>query len=561
MEKINEREFISPIFNNLNLLQDISYFADSEGKVMEIYGNWFKQNNLTTDDVIGKTIGEFFDDNSKNLHHERFHQCLKNGNIIYEWNFNKLNKTFYFQSAVSKICYNGSFGVVGIIRDITRQKKIESFYREIELSFKALTNAASYGIISINENKVVEYSNPAVSIISGYSEDELHGNEIDKLFLNPPDFFSFLEHYLKNKFFSGNYSEYENHSVEIFIRTKNNKNIATEITISSYEIFNVMHFVILIQDITQRKNAENELLDSKEKLKIQNESLEEALSSLQKMQDQLIHSEKMASLGQLTAGISHEINNPLAFISSNINRFNEYFKDVNSILDKWKLLGDSVADYNGNQNLFNEINRMEKDIDLDFIRQDFIDLMKYNLKGLDRIKNIVQQLRGFSYSSENHLSEENINAALDETLTLVWNEIKFKAEIVKNYDELPPVECNIGELKQVFVNLLINAVHAIEERGQIIIDSFSLGENVFIRISDNGQGIPAEIINKIFDPFFTTKSLDKGTGLGLWICMSIIKKHDGLLSVNSEFGKGTTFEIKLPLKQDRKKKEICNNEG
>ena len=492
MDKINEREFISPIFNNLNLLPDISYFADSEGKVREIYGNWFKQNNFTPDDVIGKTIGEFFDNVSYDLHQERFHQCLKNGNVIYEWNFNKLNKTFYFQSVITKVSYSATSGVVGIIRDITRQKKIESFYREIELSFKALTNAASYGIISINENKVVEYSNPAVSIITGYSEDELHGNEIDKLFLNPPDFYNFLEHYLKNKFFTGNYSEYDNHSVEIFIKTKNNKNIAAEITLSSYEIFNVMHFVILIQDITQRKNAENELLDSKEKLRIQNETLEVALSSLQKMQDQLIHSEKMASLGQLTAGIAHEINNPLAFVSSNINRFNEYFRDVNTILNKWRLFGDSFAELNGNQNLFNEISRMEKDIDLDFIRQDFDDLMKYNLKGLDRIKNIVQQLRGFSYSSENDLSEENINAALDETLTLVWNEIKYKAEVIKNYNELPPVECNIGELKQVFVNLLINAAHAIEERGQIIIDSFSLGENVFIRISDNGQGIPAD---------------------------------------------------------------------
>ena len=553
MSKTSEN---SPIFNNLNALQDITYYTDSNGKIQEIYGNWFKLNNYNSKEIIGKTLGDFFSKDSINLHFERFNQCLNNGKVVYEWSFEESDKTFYFQSALTRVEYQGSYGVIGVIRDITRQKEIELFYRELELSFRALTNSANYGIISINENKVIEYSNPAASKISGFTEDELYGNPIDKIFFVPGEFYNFLELYIKNKFFNNDIKESNNTASEILIKRKNDDKLFTEITISSYEIFNVVHFVILIQDITLRKNAETESLNSKEQLKIQNKNLEDALSSLQKVQDQLIHSEKMASIGQLTAGIAHEINNPLAFVSSNINRFNEYFNDINLMLDKWKLLGKSVYDNNGRNSKIDELMELEKQIDLEFIRQDFNDLMKYNLNGIERIKNIVQQLRGFSYSEAAINSEENINTILEETLSLVWNEIKFKAEIIKNYGELSPVECNVGELKQVFVNLLINAINAIKDKGQIIIDTFSLKDYVFIRIADNGCGISDENINKIFDPFFTTKPLNKGTGLGLWICMSVVKKHNGVINVTSELGKGSTFEIKLPLKQKKEEKRI-----
>jgi two-component system, NtrC family, sensor kinase len=554
MSKTSEN---SPIFKNLNALQDITYYTDSNGKIQEIYGNWFKLNSYNCKEIIGKTLGEFFNKNSINLHFERFNQCLINGKVIYEWSFEESGKRFYFQSALTRVEYQGAYGVIGVIRDITRQKEIELFYRELELSFRALTNSANYGIISINENKVIEYSNPAASAIAGYTEDELYGNPVDKIFFAPGEFYSFLELYIKDKFFNKDFDKSYNHISEIPVKKKNNEKISTEITISSYEIFNVVHFVILIQDITIRKNAETELLNSKEQLKIQNKNLEDALSSLQKVQDQLIHSEKMASIGQLTTGIAHEINNPLAFVSSNINRLNEYFNDINLILDKWRLFGKSVFNDNENSKL-TELIEMEKQIDLEFMRQDFNDLIKYNTNGIERIKSIVQQLRGFSYSEEENISEENINTVMEETLSLVWNEIKFKVEIIQNYGDLSPVECNVGEMKQVFVNLLINAVNSVKEKGQIIIDTFSLKDYVFIRISDNGCGIPPEHINRIFDPFFTTKPLNKGTGLGLWICMSIVKKHDGVINVTSELGKGSTFELKLPLKQKKKEKRTSH---
>lgn len=536
----------SPIFNNLNALQDITYYTDSDGKIQEIYGNWFNLNNYNSEEIIGRTLGEFFNVDSRNLHSERFYQCLNNGKVIYEWSFEQTDKTFYFQNALTRIEYEGSYGVIGIIRDITRQKEIELFYRELELSFKALTNSANYGIVSVNENKVIEYLNPAASKISGYTVDELCGSVIDEIFVTPSEFHNLIELYIKDKFFNKDIYESNNYILEILLKKKNNDQIFTEITISSYEIFNVVHFVVLIQDITSRKNAENELLHSKEQLKVQNKNLEDALTSLKKVQDQLIHSEKMASLGQLTTGIANEINNPLAFVSKNINKFNEYFIKINLILHKWRLFGKSVFG-NNEKNKLSELMEMEKQVDLEFIIQDFTELIKYNLNSIERIKNILQQLRSFSYSEDVNLSKEDINAVMEEAITFVLNEIKNKTEIIKNYGELPLVECNIGELKQVFINLLINAVNAFKGKGQIIIDTFSLKDYVLIRISDNGCGIPADNINKIFDPFFTTDSLDKGTGLGLWICRSIVKKHNGVITVTSELGKGSTFEIKLLL--------------
>ena len=551
MSETNTSYLFSTIFNSLNSLSDIIYFADRENKIREIYGKWLTQNNYSSSIIIGKTIDEFFNCDSIDIHFDKLKQCLKNGEVNYEWTYKNSEKTSYFHSALTRVTNNGSYGVVGVIREITKLKEIELFYREIELSFKTLTNAANYGIISINENKAIEYSNPAMSVISGYSEQELHGNGIDIIFSNPANFYKFLESYIKEKFYNNKYSAPLNQPFEILLKRNNGKEISVEITLSSYQIFNVMHFVILIQDITLRKNAERELLISKEQLKIKNKNLEETLSSLKKIQDQLIHSEKMASLGALTAGIAHEINNPLAFVLSNINRFKEYFDDVNSLLDKWRLLGLN-CNYSESKSKVKEVLEIEREIDLNFIKKDFLDLMNNNVNGIGRIKDIVQQLCGFSYSKNKNLSIENINSAIEKTLTLVWNEIKFKAEIIKNFGELPSVECNIAELKHVFVNLLINAAHSIEDKGQIIIDTFSLNGNVIIRISDNGSGIPPEIIDKIFDPFFTTKSMDKGKGLGLWVCMLIIKKHNGTLNVKSELGKGTIFEINLPLKQKRK---------
>jgi signal transduction histidine kinase len=186
-------------------------------------------------------------------------------------------------------------------------------------------------------------------------------------------------------------------------------------------------------------------------------------------------------------------------------------------------------------------------IDMDFILQDFDRMMASIQDGTQRIKKIVEGMRGFSHISENAMQFADINKAIEDTLTIVWNEIKYKAVIEKEYSELPPVKCNISEIKQVLVNLLVNAAHAVNEKGLIKIHTSAEDGYATIKITDNGCGIPEDKLKRIFDPFYTTKPVGKGTGLGLWISSTIIQKHNGFLTVESKPDTGSTFTVRIPV--------------
>jgi signal transduction histidine kinase len=255
----------------------------------------------------------------------------------------------------------------------------------------------------------------------------------------------------------------------------------------------------------------------------------------------------MASLGQLTAGVAHEINNPLAFVSSNINRLQEYFQDSTTLLKKWFELETSISAIPEFQKCVTDIKGLAEEIDYEFILEDFNRLMQSIHDGVERIKKIVEGLRGFAHSSEGEYQESDINKAIDETLTIVWNEIKYIATVGKDYGELPKIHCNIGEIKQVLVNLIVNAAHSIDENGKITIKTVHNSDSISIIITDNGCGISESNLKRIFDPFFTTKPVGKGSGLGLWVSASIVEKHNGRLLVQSNIGEGSIFTIQLPL--------------
>lgn len=309
---------------------------------------------------------------------------------------------------------------------------------------------------------------------------------------------------------------------------------------------NPLRMIGTTQDITERILREKEKLELEKQLRQRNTKLENALIELKQMQGSLVQSEKMASLGQLTAGIAHEINNPLSFVSSNINRLKEYFNDTHELLKKWQALDNALEDKEEFKNDLESIRKFTDEIDLGFIIEDFGLMMGSINEGTQRIKKIVEGLRGFAHIADSSISQAPINPAIDETLTIVWNEIKYKAAVKKEYGDIPPVMCNIGEIKQVLVNLLVNAAQAINEKGIITISTFIEKEWLKIKIKDTGNGISKENMIRIFDPFFTTKPVGKGTGLGLWVSSSIIEKHGGTLTVESTEGTGSTFTIKLP---------------
>jgi PAS domain S-box-containing protein len=289
-------------------------------------------------------------------------------------------------------------------------------------------------------------------------------------------------------------------------------------------------------DITPRKVAERALATQMIALQELNKKLEDA-------QNQLLQSEKMASLGQLAAGIAHELNNPIGFVYSNLGTLETYLHDIFEIarvceqaIDRSSAPADIAA-----------IQALKQSKDFDFMRSDVFALMAESQDGLARVKKIVQDLKDFSRPGESEWQWANLHAGLDSTLNIVGNELKYKCTVTKDYGELPLVHCLLAQLNQVFLNLLVNAGHAIVEKGGITLRTGRQGDEVFVAISDTGAGIPPENIHRIFEPFFTTKPIGKGTGLGLSIVYGIVQKHHGRIDVASELGKGSTFTVWLPI--------------
>lgn len=272
--------------------------------------------------------------------------------------------------------------------------------------------------------------------------------------------------------------------------------------------------------------------------------LEETIDELKKTQSKLVHSEKMASIGQLAAGVAHEINNPMSFIISNLSSLKRYIENLVEYIEGIEELMQSTGD----SKVIEKCAAKHKQLKLDIIRQDIGDLILESLDGAERVKKIVQNLKSFSRVNKSEMQLANINECLDTTFEIIWNELKYKAKINKNYGEIPLTKCYPQELNQVFMNLLINAVHAIEGKGEIRIRTWLKdGKQIKVEISDTGCGIHGDNISKIFDPFFTTKEVGKGTGLGLSISYEIIKKHGGHISVTSKVGEGSAFTISIPV--------------
>lgn len=301
-------------------------------------------------------------------------------------------------------------------------------------------------------------------------------------------------------------------------------------------------------DVTQRKLMEErlrertqELEEANARLEAEKEQQQVLIRKLSDMQGQLLQSEKMASIGLLAAGVAHEINNPLAFISSNFGALERDAKDILKLISAFEgveglLPGDARA----------PVAFMKKDIGLDDIRQDLDALFAESREGLQRVKHIVQNLKDFSRPGGTEKEMADLEQGLDSTLNVAWNEIKYKADVVKEYAGVPELYCLPSQINQVFLNLLINAAHAIEGKGTIIVRTGHDEKVVWVEIEDNGCGIAPAHLDHIFEPFFTTKPVGKGTGLGLSIVYGIVQGHHGTIAVKSEVGKGTVFRVALP---------------
>lgn len=276
-------------------------------------------------------------------------------------------------------------------------------------------------------------------------------------------------------------------------------------------------------------------------------ALQEEIDERKSLQVQLIQSEKLASLGQLAAGVAHEINNPVGFISSNFSSLDNYFKQFQQILNAYIEAECSINSPQTRQSL----EQLRTDLDLDFILTDGPLLIKESKEGLERVSRIVKDLKDFSrVDSTQEWQWANLQQGIDSTLNIVATEVKYKADVIKKYTSLPEVECLPSQINQVIMNLIVNAAQSFgTERGTITLSNGVDGQRVWIDVSDTGSGIAPENLKRIFDPFYTTKPVGQGTGLGLSLSYGIIKKHHGDIEVFSEIGKGTTFRVILPIKQ------------
>lgn len=265
------------------------------------------------------------------------------------------------------------------------------------------------------------------------------------------------------------------------------------------------------------------------------------------LESQLVQSEKLASLGQLAAGVAHEINNPVGFISSNLNTLDGYFNQLQQMLEAYRHCEEIIA----SQPQRDQLKALRTSLELDFLKEDIPILIRESKDGIGRVVQIVKDLKNFSRVDNDQTWQfSNLQQGIDSTLNIVASELKYKADVVKHYMPLPDIECLASQLNQVVMNLVINAAQAMgPERGTITISNGVEGENIWLEVADDGCGIAPQTVQKIFDPFFTTKPVGEGTGLGLSLSYGIVKKHQGSISVSSELGKGTTFRVVLPIRQ------------
>jgi PAS domain S-box-containing protein len=299
----------------------------------------------------------------------------------------------------------------------------------------------------------------------------------------------------------------------------------------------------VVRDVTRQVLSEQKILKVSTEMEKTNMEIIEMYGELKAAQSKMLHSEKMASIGQLAAGVAHEINNPIGFISSNINSLNKYLGKLVEYID---LLEDQLGK-SGYQDSNGGYGTAKEGLKIDYIRQDAADLISESLSGVDRVKKIVQNLKSFSRIDEAELQDADLNECMDTTLNIIWNELKYHANVVKDYGSIPKTMCFPQELNQVFMNLLMNAAQSIRDHGEIRIRTWHDGPMIMVEIADTGSGIPRELVDRIFEPFFTTKEVGKGTGLGLSISYDIVKKHKGDISVKSEPGKGTVFTVNIPV--------------
>jgi two-component system, NtrC family, sensor kinase len=292
------------------------------------------------------------------------------------------------------------------------------------------------------------------------------------------------------------------------------------------------------------KNAEIEA--QREELQQNHEELESTVDNLKNTQNQLIQAEKMSSLGQLTAGIAHEINNPINFVYAGSNTLEQLLFDMKEVVKAYHFLEENANDEGQRALALTALKNLKEELEYEELQIDIMALIKDIRTGAERTADIIKNLKNFSRTDEGQFIQADIESGIDSTIMLLTNKIPHGVVIEKKYGQIPPINCMASQLNQVFMNIIGNAIDAINAPGRVTITTIDHTGYIEVHIADTGHGMTDEVKRKLFDPFFTTKPIGKGTGLGMSVVYNIIDKHKGTIVVESEENQGTTFIIKLP---------------
>jgi signal transduction histidine kinase len=412
------------------------------------------------------------------------------------------------------------------------------------------------GIFAVDCDLRIVLWNRFMTVHSGRHAEELIGRNLFECFPELPA--KWLEKKIRNVFLLKNYAFTSWEQRPYLFRFHHNRPVtggveAMQQSCTFLPVRNaqdqIEHVCVTLFDYTDSAIYQKRLSQVICELEREREEQKRLIAKLEEAQNQLLQSEKLASIGQLAAGVAHEINNPIGFVNSNLGTLDHYMQDLLRLLDAYEAAEHAFA--TAPQQL-QAVAALKRELDVGYLKEDICALIHESKDGLDRVKKIVQDLKDFSHvDGTQEWQWADLHRCLDSTLNVVRNEVKYKAEVVKAYGALPEVECMPSQLNQVLMNLLVNAAHAIADKGQITISSGVEQDWVWIAVADTGCGIAPEHLKRIFDPFFTTKPVGKGTGLGLSVSYNIVAKHGGRIDVESEPGKGTTFRVWLPVQQSK----------
>ena len=544
------RKLLQAIMDNTPVVMTIK---DASGRYVMVNRRFTEVFEVAMSNVIGKTDHELFDAEAADRFLRNDQEVVARGRPIETEEVVPLRsgpRTFMLLKFPVETSGGQVLTVGGISMDITERKQADRALKESEARKSAILDAALDCIITLDQDGRINEFNPAAEREFGWKRSEVLWKTMDALLASDPD----AGPIRWSEFTDAHQSMIGRH-VEIAAKRADGSVFPAEMGITMILVRGEPQTTVTLRNITRRKESDEAILSQKtlladqaEQLELRNAELSKAYAELQDTEAQLIHSEKMAAIGQLVAGLAHEVNTPVAFVLTNLANVRRNIEDVmafgGGILKLLPELRKSAP------KLAETVEELYEQHEIEESGPEITPLLEAAQRGMVRIKELVASLRAYSrIDLRSETAFEDLNEGVKATMVLLEPAKKPGIDIQLDLAELPRIECNLGKINQVFLNLLTNAVQALQDKGAIRVVTRSVDEGVEVRIIDDGPGIPTSIQKRIFDPFFTTKPVGEGTGLGLSISRKIIEAHHGTLALKSSPGQGTEFRIWLPLRQ------------